>query len=307
MIPKSETIYERCNFPVDITWRLILVVGILSVLGATVYLASLRALVISVLERHDSSHGVFVPFITAYLLWLKMSDFKAAAFRPAIFSGLFLSGLGILIFFWDHGEDSFRLASLSFFLLSVGLVALILGREGFECAGFPILFLIAMIPLPNSVYVYLAEVMRTVATWGSVGLLKLAGVPHYLDEFNLYLNNNHLYVDYSCSGIRYLLSYLVFGTAYAFRFKDTGAGRLATVAVAIPLSIVGAILRLSGIFFTTHYIGPILAEGHPHILWSWTVFVVLLVGAIGVDQMVSRKKIKDQKKEIKDQKSKIKD
>jgi hypothetical protein len=59
---------------------------------------------------------------------------------------------------------------------------------------------------------------------------------------------------------------------------------------AVPLSIAGGVLRLGVIFSSAYYIGPIMAEHRPHVVLSWTVFTVLLVGVISVDQYLSRKK-----------------
>jgi exosortase len=153
--------------------------------------------------------------------------------------------------------------------------------------------------------------MRTITIWGSVGLLKIAGVPHYREGFDLHLSNIHLYVDGSCSGIRYLLSYMVFGTAYAFRFKDTVFSRVTTIVSTVPLSILGGILRLSVIFFSAHYISPALAKGRPHVLLSWSVFTILLVGAIAIDQAVAWRQVRGMRTEgrkeistIKNQRSK---
>jgi exosortase len=120
--------------------------------------------------------------------------------------------------------------------------------------------------------------------------LALAKVPHYREGFNLYLTDQNLYIAHGCSGIRYLLSYLVFGTAYAFRFKHSVRARLAVVISAIPLAVIGGIVRLAVIFFTTHYISPIFVSGRPHILMSWAVFTTFLILAITSDQIVTKKK-----------------
>jgi len=63
------------------------------------------------------------------------------------------------------------------------------------------------------------------------------------------------------------------------------------VIAALPLSIAGGVLRLWIIFFSAYFIGPIMVEHRPHVLLSWSVFTVLLVGAIGVDQYVSKRKV----------------
>jgi exosortase/archaeosortase family protein len=98
-----------------------------------------------------------------------------------------------------------------------------------------------------------------------------------------------LYVAHGCSGIRYLLSYFVFGIVYAFRYKHSSKARLLVVAATIPLSIAGGVVRLWIIFATAYYIGPVMTDDRPHVLLSWSVFTVLLVAAIAADRYFSKK------------------
>jgi exosortase/archaeosortase family protein len=64
------------------------------------------------------------------------------------------------------------------------------------------------------------------------------------------------------------------------------------VMAALPLSVVGGVLRLSVVFSTAYYIGPVMTERRPHDLLSWSVFAVLLVAAIGVDRYLDRDRSK---------------
>ena len=164
------------------------------------------------------------------------------------------------------------------------------GWKFFKEVSFPVFFLAAMIPLPEAVYSQIAELMRQAITWPAVALVKPLGFPISREGFDIYLPDIHLYVAHSCSAIRYLLSYLVFGLAYAFRFKQSSKARILVVAAAVPLAVAGGVLRLWIIFTSAYYIGPVMVEHRPHVLLSWSVFTVLLVAAIGVDRYVSRVK-----------------
>jgi exosortase/archaeosortase family protein len=107
------------------------------------------------------------------------------------------------------------------------------------------------------------------------------------------LPNIRLHVDYACSAVRYLLSFLTFGIAYAFRFKKSMAARVATVLFAFPLSIAGGVIRLWIIYFTSYHISPYFAEHRPHVALSWTVFTVFLAGSIAVDRYVEKRRLRD--------------
>jgi len=261
--------------------------AILIGLGITVYGNSLHALAAAVLQRYGSSHGLFVPFISGYLVWLRLDKIKGISPKDAPLLGgtIIAAGVGLLII--GHNNEGIALPVLSFLLIAAGLILVLFGSQMLKEIGFPLFFLSAMIPLPDAAYKQIAEWMRHATTWGSVSLVKLLGVPLHRDGFNIFISDLHLYVDFSCSGIRYLLSYLVFGVAYAFRFKQTFKGHVLVIIGALLLSIVGGILRLSVIFSTGHYLGPIMVEHGPHVMLSWSVFTVLLVSVILIDRYVS--------------------
>ncbi len=288
MSDKSATIAVNNTTSSNWTGRLFLCIFILAGLGVTLYREALYELSASVLNREESSHGLFVPFIAVYLLWLKFGAFKETKPQVALLPGGILIGVGFLLLPFGQGAAGFSLPFLSFLFVAGGLVLVFFGMEVFREAWFPILFLATMIPLPEAFYNQIAEWMRTSSTWGSVVLSKFLGVPLYREGFDIYLPNNHLYVAHSCSGIRYLLSYLTFSFAYAFRFKKSNSARLLVVLGAVPLSIAGGIVRLTIIFITAHYIGPIMLDRQPHVLLSWSVFTVLLVGFIAIDQHTTR-------------------
>ena len=289
MEQKSDTIPAVNTESLGSKGRLLIFLSVLFVLGVTIYQESLTALAVAVLQRNDSSHGLFVPFISGYLIWLRLDRIKGLAPKFAIIPGAVLIGVGFILLGLSRNSEGIGFPILSFLLITAGLIMMLFGSQVFKEVIFPLFFLAAMIPLPESVYNQIAEWMRQAATWGALVLMKPMGIPLYRDGYDILLPNSHLYVDYACSGIRYLLSYLVFGVAYAFRFKRSFTGRALVVMFALPLSIAGGVLRLSVIFSTAYFIGPIMLEHRPHVMLSWTVFTVLLIGVIAVDRYLSRK------------------
>jgi exosortase len=211
--------------------------------------------------------------------------------KVALVPGGAMAAAGGVLFILGHSNEGFFLPVLSFLLIAAGLILILFGKDVFKEIGFPLFFLAAMIPLPEVVYIQIADWMHHASTWGSVSLIKFLGIPLHQDGFDIYLPNSHLYVGYGCSGVRYLLSYLVFGVAYAFRFKQSFKALALVVMGAVPLSIAGGVLRLSVIFSSAYYIGPIMLEHRPHVVLSWTVFTVLLVGVIVVDRYMSKRKV----------------
>lgn len=284
MLKKSATIYRESNFSVSLPSRLLIFSLVLGALGFTVYGNILFDLFIKVASREGSSHGIFVPFISLYIIWLRSDEIRRLNPQERILPGSMTAVVGLLLLYPDYASTGLFFPVLSFLVVAGGLILMLFGTELFKKVAFPLFFLAAMIPLPETLYGQIADLMRTATTWGSVIISKILGVPLHREGFDIFLPDLHLYVAHSCSGIRYLLSYPVFGIAYGFRFKQTNQARLLIVLGAIPLAIFGGIIRLSVIFVTAHYIGPIMIEHRPHVLLSWSVFTMLLAGIITLDR-----------------------
>jgi exosortase len=267
--------------------RMLIFLALLVGLAGTLYREALLALAVAVLHRHGSSHGLFVPFISGYLIWLWLEDLKRL--RPAF--GLLPGGamilVGLLVLYFSRSTAGLALPALSFLLVAAGLVLTLFGGALFKAVRFPLIFLAAMIPLPEPVYAQMAEWMRQATTWGTVALLDLIDLPLHREGYDIYLPGMHLYVAHACSGIRYLLSYSVFGLAYGFRYKRSTKSRILVVAATLPLSVLAGVLRLSVTFAAAYYIHPSMANHRPHVILSWTVFAVLLLLAIGADRWFS--------------------
>jgi len=214
-----------------------------------------------------------------------------------------MAAAGGVLFMLGQSRQGFSFPVLSFLLVAGGLILVLFGTEVFKQVSFPLFFLGAMIPLHPAVDRWIADRMAQSSTWGAVIFARLMGVSLLREGLNIYLPDTKLYIAHGCSGIRYLLSYSVFGLAYAFRFKQSTAGRALVVLGAVPLSIIGGMLRLTIIFVSAYYIGPIMVEHRPHVLLSWSVFTILLVAVIAADRYVS--KVRGRRADVRSQRTEV--
>lgn len=180
----------------------------------------LYSLSVAVVNREGSSHGVFIPFFSAYLIWVRFDRIKAIRPQAALLPGGAMLLVGLLLFFLGKCTE-FQLSVLSFLCVVGALVLILLGKDIFRKVAFPLFFLVIMIPLPTDVYDQIAYWMRQTSTLGSVTLVKYVGVPLYCEGFDVYIPDLHLFVADSCSGIRYLLSYFAFSIIYAVHYKQS--------------------------------------------------------------------------------------
>ena len=265
--------------PIHYRLSILFIITILA--GLFLYQTAIIKVISAVMHREGSSHGVFVPFLTLYFIWLKRDIIRDI--KPQFdYLGIILIVLGTILPLFNMG--SFQINFLFLIVFLAGLFFTFFGRTFFKEISFPIFFLIAMIPIPENIYETLANFTRHISFGGSLKVISLFGIPYFKEGWLIQLPNALLKVNMGCSGIRYLISYFVFGLAYAWLYRDTVKGGLIIVALTIPISLFASICRLTAIFVLTYTFGPRMAEHWPHIIISWIVFFVILITSIAADQ-----------------------
>jgi len=287
MNQKVEVIEAGKTFYLSRKARLIILVAALIALATLVYAETLRALVTSVLHREGSSHGLFVPFISGYFLWLKREKIRQVNINFSLLSGAVIIAVALLILYFSRSSAEIAPAALSLIMVASGLILVLFGTHLFKEVAFPLLFLITMIPVPANLYNHIGEWMRQSVTTGSVWLTHLLQLPIYREGYSIQLPTTDIFIAMGCSGIRYLLSYFVFSLAYAYLCKNGFRGRAVVVLASFPIALVAGVLRLTSIYLAVYFIGPFMAGHWPHILLSWFVFLAVLVVAIAADQYLS--------------------
>ena len=77
--------------------------------------------------------------------------------------------ISIFLYFFNIGGETFYFQALSFIILIAGLLLFFTGKNFFKEIAFPVLFLICMIPIPQNIYLSIANIIRDInlasATW----------------------------------------------------------------------------------------------------------------------------------------------
>ena len=136
-------------------------------------------------SKSDSyySHGYLIPVVVAALLWRQRKRLAAAGARGDFrVGGLLILGFGLFL----HVAGCFiRMNAaqyLAFVAVLVGLVAFLYGRAVTRLVAFPLLFTIAMLPMPMAQVQSYTFRLKTFATSGSchiVNALRAVGLHPY--------------------------------------------------------------------------------------------------------------------------------
>jgi exosortase len=257
----------------------------LSALVLILYASVLGSLVKQWWSDPNYGHGFFVPVIAAYVLWSERDRWRAQPFRPNNFGVaimLFAVGLRILGML---GAELF-MARLSLVILISGIVLFLAGRQVLRSIGFPIGYLLFMIPLPAIVYYQLTLPLQLWASrLGATGLVAL-GI-HTVREGNLlYLPNCTLNVVEACSGIRSLLSLLAVAVAYGY-FAERSTWKRGVLAIAsIPVAIAANGLRLVATGVLSYFFGPTVDSGAVHVALGLGFFALALVSILLIHKLL---------------------
>jgi exosortase len=281
----------------------------------------ISGLVRTVLLNSAMSEWMFcllVPFIVGYLTYRERALLKTLPYQGSWGHGLaiFLAGL---FFYWiGYKADTAYPGYVAAQLVTAGLIVLIGGWKWMRALLFPWLFLIfmwPMIPLEER----LAFPLRMQSASLSAKVINLLGVAVVRDGTNIVsaadavrgLEQGKLFsleVDAPCSGIRSLFSLLMISALYGWLALRKVWPRWVLFLAAIPLAMLGNIVRMVLLAFGCIWFGPDVAvgtnvDGHQvisayHEFSGYVVFVVALAGMFALCSLFEQKHWKRGKKKL---------
>lgn len=230
--------------------------------------------------RSDTyTHGMLVPFISAWLIWRKREQLAAVSPRSMLWPVI---PLALAVFAWLLGELTAVNALTQFALIFIVVASAIalLGNAASKVIAFPLLFLFFALPVGDFL---MPRLMEWTADF-TVIALRSSGVPVYREGQNFIIPSGSWSVVEACSGIRYLIASLTVGTLYAYLTYHSLKRRLIFVAISIIVPIVANWLRAYLIVMLGHLSGNKLAMGVDHLIYGWVFFgvVIAIMFAIGM-------------------------
>ncbi len=238
---------------------------------------------------HDPnySHGLVLPFFSAYLIWLKKKELAQESPRatwwglPMVGAGLFLLLLG-----WVAGEQFTQ--RFSFLVVLYGGLVFLLGWPLARKLLFPVWILVFAIPIPYVIYNTLTFPLKLLATKLATNLLQLVGVSVYRDGNIIILPNTTLEVVDACSGIRSLISLLAICSILAY-FIRKPLWKIVLILSAVPIAIGVNVLRIFVTGLLANEFGAKAAEGFFHTFSGLLVFLISLLLVFLIHQLVKNR------------------
>ena len=220
----------------------------------------------------NNSHGLLVPLVSLYLIWQKREGLMQVELcRSWWGASLMVASLLLYILSYAGGlAVTMRLALVASLL---GLAWFVLGDRPIRMLLFPLLFLLFMIPLPDSIVGTVSFPMQQFATTASAFIIQMTTIPVVQEGNMLYFVQTQLQVAEACSGLRSLLSLTMLSVLFAHGLAQPRWRKLSLVMSAIPIAVLANIVRVSGTGILAHFFGSDIAKGFLHTFSGIAVFL----------------------------------
>jgi exosortase len=241
------------------------------------------SLIVFSLHHEFSSHVILIPFISAYLLYTERNRIFRSVQTSFLAGGaLVLAALGI---YWltfrytafQHPVSYLPGTALALVVMWIGGFFICYGSKVGRAAAFPLLFLLLMIPLPESILQQTISLLQKGSTELSFLLFKAVGVPVFRQGFILSLPSVRIEVAQECSGIRSSIALFITCLLAAHLFLRTGWKMALFVLLALPLAIVKNAIRIVTLTLLSIYVDPGFLKGSLHHDGGFVFFLLTLL------------------------------
>jgi exosortase len=260
--------------------------AVFAVLLSVLYGQTIFKMVKEWFELEEMGHGIFVPFIAAYIAWQKRDEIMQQPIKPSWW-GIPLILWGFLQLLLGHLGADFFVERTALFVSLAGVILTCCGMAVLRSLLFPLVILLFMIRLPLFVYSQITFPLQIFASTVAEKTLMLLGIPVLRDGNVLELANQRLSVVEACSGIRSLISLAFLSLVYAHFFDRKSWMRWVLLGAAVPIAIFANAVRVTLTGIMSEY-NKEFAEGIYHTMEGWVIFVVALVILIFTHQLINK-------------------
>lgn len=258
------------------------------------------------------SHGLLIPFVIGYILWLQRDKFATEPARPSVLLGGLAVALALFVLWTGVAGAELYMQRMSLVLLAAGTVLYFGGLRFLRLILVPLALLILAIPIPEIVFNKIAFPLQLFASRCAVWSMNVLGIP-VLRQGNVIelkplnsFDTKKLEVVEACSGIRSMMTLMTLAVVFAYfthprsddssgprgRFgwlRSYGFWRSSIIVLsAVPIAILTNAARVSGTGILSHYYGTGVADGFFHSFSGWVIYVVAFLMLFAVGWILNR-------------------
>ena len=282
---------------------------------AFAYATVLTKLVHDWWNDENYSHGLLIPFIIGYIIWVQRDKLAQVPVRPSMFWGGAAVVCALFALWAGIAGAELYTQRLSLILILSGIIVYFWGFTLLRMLFVPLGLLFLAMPIPAIVFNKIAFPLQLFASRCAVWSMSVLGIP-VLRQGNIIELKPHntfdtkkLEVVEACSGIRSLMTLLTLAVVFAYFTHapadggGTGAGQgkrfgwlkdywfwrsVIIVASAVPIAILTNAFRVSGTGVLAHYYGTEVADGFFHSFSGWAIYIVAFILLFGIGMILDR-------------------
>ena len=262
-------------------------------LSSLLFAKPLIALIQMAYVSGEVSYLMLIPFIGAWILVVDHRKiFRDLSYDRALGAGLFSCAVcvGLIASLVSGGSSNLRLSSFILALVMIWMSGFLLlfGKAASKAASFPLLFLLLMVPLPQSLLNRTIYILQTGSAWITGAFFDLFGVPALREGFVFHLPGVNIEVTQECSGIRSSMVLLILALIVAHFYLLTFWKKALFVIFGLFIMILKNGIRIATLTLLAMYVDPSFLTGRLHHQGGIVFFLVGLVLLLPVLWLLQR-------------------
>lgn len=220
-------------------------------------------------------HCLFIAPVVAWLVWTRRAEL--ARLTPvAWIPGLCVVAAGGVGWLLGEVAGVALARQLGLVLMLEGAVVATLGPNVARGLLFPLGYAFFMVPFGQELEPPLQDL--TVAI--TMPLLHLFGVPAVVDGVLIHAGRYYFEVAEACSGAKFVISMVAFGTLVANQCFATWRRRALFMLACVVVPVIANGVRAFGTIYAAHLTSVEAATGFDHIVYGWVFFAIVMAGVM---------------------------
>ncbi|MFM6854160.1 MAG: exosortase A, partial [Sphingopyxis sp.] len=186
--------------------------------------------------------------------------------------GLAWVGAGAVVWALGDAASVALLRQIGLIMMMQGCVPALFGPALARALIFPIGYSFFLVPLGEE----LVPPMQLLTAEMTMALLRLTGVPAYVDGIFITTPSGHFAVAAACSGVKFLVAMAALAVLAAHLCFQSARRRLAFLAFALIVPVLANGVRAFGTVWMAEHWGTDFAAGADHVIYGWFFFAIVI-------------------------------
>jgi len=264
------------------------------VLSSILFAHPLTALLRLSASSDDASYLIVIPFISAFILFIERHKiFVAFSYDGALGGSLLVGAVCVGLVASLAGTASSFGPGLSGYILALVMLwiagfTFLFGKAASKACYFPLLFVLLMVPLPQSLLDQVISFLQTGSAWITGAFFDLFGVPALREGFIFHLSGINIEVAKECSGIRSSMVLLILALVVAHFYLKNFWNKALFVICGLFIMILKNGIRIATLTLLAMYVNPSFLTGRLHRQGGIVFFLVGLLLLLPVLWLLQR-------------------